>query len=105
MASCSKKRKNEGTKESCCFGKYLQEECHQKTKVEIRLFSEFTEKDKTVYKWTAGLPMTEDSVTTICRYHQLFHSDLFFKKTQQMLQHLQQSQKEKEARWDTQYNT
>ena len=24
--------------------------------------------------------MTEDSVTTICRYHQLFHSDLFFKK-------------------------
>ena len=46
MASCSKKRKNEGTKESCCFGKYLQEECHQKTKVEIRLFSEFTEKVK-----------------------------------------------------------
>ena len=80
MASCSKKRKNEGTKESCCFGKYLQEECHQKTKVEIRLFSEFTEKDKTIYKWRAGLPMTEDSVTTICRYHQLFYSDLFFKK-------------------------
>ena len=24
--------------------------------------------------------MTEDSVTTICRYHQLFYSDLFFKK-------------------------
>ena len=79
MASCSKKRKNEGTKESCCFGKYLQEECHQKTKVEIKLFSEFTEKDKTVYNWRAGLRMTEDSVTTICRY-QLFYSDLFFKK-------------------------
>ena len=78
MASCSKKRKNEGTKESC-FGKYLQEECHQKTKVEIKLFSEFTEKDKTVYKWRAGLRMTEDSVTTICRY-ELFYSDLFFKK-------------------------
>ena len=81
MASCSKKRKNEGTKESCCFGKYLQEECHQKTKVEIRLFSEFTEKDKTVYKWRAGLPMTEDSVTTICRYHQLFYVICFSKNT------------------------
>ena len=46
MASCSKKRKNEGTKESCCIGKYLQEECHQKTTVEIRLFSQFTEKVK-----------------------------------------------------------
>ena len=103
MVSCSKKRKNEGTKESCCFGKYLQEECHQKTKVEIKLFSKFTEKDKTVYNWRAGLRMTEDSVTTICRY-QLFYSDLFFKKTQQMLQNLQQSQKEKEARWDTQHN-
>ena len=80
MASCSKKRKNEGTKESCCFGKYLQEECHQKTKVEIRLFSECTEKDKTVNKWRAGITMTEDSVTTSCRYHQLFHSDLFFQK-------------------------
>ena len=38
MASCSKKRKNEGTKESCRFGKYLQEECHQKTKVELNCF-------------------------------------------------------------------
>ena len=80
MASCSKKRKNEDKKESCCFGKHLQEEYHENTKVEIRLFSEFTEKDKTVYKQRAGLPMTEDSVTTICRYHQLFYSDLFFKK-------------------------
>ena len=80
MASCSKKRKNEGTKESCCFGKYLQEECHQKTKVEIKLFSEFTEKDKTVYKWRAGLPITEDSVTAICIYHQLFSGNLFFIK-------------------------
>ena len=88
------REKNEDTKQSCCFGKHLQEECHQKTKVEIRLFSEFTEKDKTVYKWRAGLPMTEDSVTTICRYYQLFYSDLFFKK-QQMLQHLQQSQKKR----------
>ena len=79
MGSCCKKIKNEGTKESCCFGKYLQEECHQKTKVEIKLSSEFTEKDKTVYKWRAGLQMTEDSVTTICKY-QLFYSDLFFKK-------------------------
>ena len=104
MASCSKKRKNEDTKESCCFRKYLQEECHQKTKLEIRLFSEFTEKDETIYKWRAGLPMTEDSVTAICRYHQLFYSDVF-QKTQQMSQHLQQSQKEKEARWGTQYNT
>ena len=80
MESCSKKRKNEGTKESCCFGKYLQEECHQKTKVEIKLFSEFTEKDKTVYKWRAGLPITEDSVTAICIYPQLFYSNLFFIK-------------------------
>ena len=36
--------------------------------------------DKIVYKWRVGLPMTEDSVTTICRYHQLFFSDLFFEK-------------------------
>ena len=95
--------KNEDTKQSCCFGKHLQEECHQKTKVEIRLFSEFTD-NKTVCKWRAGLPVTEDSITTICRYHQLFYSDLFFKKWQ-MLQHLWQSQKEKETRWDTHYNT
>ena len=40
--------------------------------------------------------MTEDS---------RLKTDLFFKKTQQILQHLQESQKEKEARWDTQYNT
>ena len=51
----------------------------KKTKVEIR-FSDFTDKDKTVYKWRARLPMTEDSVTAICRYHHLFYSDLFFKK-------------------------
>ena len=44
--------------------------CHQKTKVEIRLFSDFIDKDKIVYKWRAGLPVTENSVTTICRYHQ-----------------------------------
>ena len=66
MASCSKKRKNEDTKQSCYFGKHLQEECHQKTKAEVRLFSDFTDKDKAVYKWRAGLPVTEDSVTTIC---------------------------------------
>ena len=46
--------------------------------------------------------MTEDLVTTICRYHHIFCSDLIFKK-QQTLQHLPQSQKEKEARWGTQY--
>ena len=80
MESCSKKRKNEGTKESCCFGKYLQEQCHQKTKVEIRLFFELKEKNKTVYKWRAGLPITEDSVTAICIYPQLFYSNLFFIK-------------------------
>ena len=44
--------------------------CHQTTKVEIRLFSDFTDKDKIVNKWRAGLPITENSVTTICRYHQ-----------------------------------
>ena len=75
-----KREKMKIQKKVAVLVKYLQEECHQKTKVEIRLFSEFTEKDKTVYKWRAGLPMTEDSVTTICRYHQLFYSDLFFKK-------------------------
>ena len=64
-------RKNEDTRQSCYFGQHLQKECNQKTKVEIRLFSGFTDKDKTVYIWTAGLPMTEDSVTTICRYYQL----------------------------------
>ena len=80
MASCSKKRKNEGTKESCCFGKYLQEECHQKTKVEIRLFSEFTDKDKTVQNCRAGLPMTEDSVTAICSIN-CFIVICFSKKT------------------------
>ena len=47
MESCSKKRKNE----------------------EIGFFSEFTEKNKNVQMWRAGLSMTEDSVTTICRYH------------------------------------
>ena len=45
-----KREKYEDTKQSCCFDKHLQEECHQKIKVEIRLFSEFTDKDKTVYK-------------------------------------------------------
>ena len=105
MASCSKNRKTEYTKQSCYFRKHLQEKCHEKTEVEIRLFSELTDKDKTVYKWRAGLPVTEDTVTKICRYHQLFYSDLFSKKKEQMLQHLRQSQKEKEVRWDTQYNT
>ena len=28
-----KREKNEDTKQSCCFVKHLQEECHQKTKV------------------------------------------------------------------------
>ena len=64
--------------QSCCFGKQLQEECRQKNTVEIRLLSDLTGKDKTVYIWTARLPMTEVSVTTICRYHKLFYSDLFF---------------------------
>ena len=67
--------------QSCCFGKQLQEECRQKNTVEIRLLSDLTGKDKTVYIWTARLPMTEVSVTTICRYHKLFYSDLFFQKT------------------------
>ena len=80
MASCSKNRKTEYTKQSCYFRKHLQEKCHEKTEVEIRLFSELTDKDKTVYKWRAGLPVTEDTVTKICRYHQMFYSDLFSKK-------------------------
>ena len=50
MASCSKIRKNEDTKQSCCFGKYFQEEFYQKTEVQIRLFSELIDTDKTVYK-------------------------------------------------------
>ena len=97
--------KNEDTKQSCCFNKHLQEECHWSTKLEIRLFSELTDNYKTAYKWISGLSMTEDSVITICRYHQLLWCDLFFQKIKQMLQHLQQSQTEKEARWDTQCNT
>ena len=48
MANCSKKIKNEDTKQSCCFRKHMQEECHQKTKVEIRLFFALTNKDNCV---------------------------------------------------------
>ena len=57
------------------------EECHQKTKVEITLFSITTDKNRTLYKWRAELPMTEDFVTTICNIYG------------NMLQYLWQSQK------------
>ena len=83
---------------------FWQEECHQKTKVEIKLFSVFTEKDKTVYKWRAGLPITEDSVTAICMYHQLFSGNLFFIKHSKCCNICNSHKKKKEARWDTQYN-
>ena len=53
MASCSKKRNNEDAKQKCSFGEHLQEECHQKTKAEIRLFSDLSDKNQTVYKWRA----------------------------------------------------
>ena len=77
MASYSKKRKNVDTKQSFCFGKYLQEEFDQKTKVQIRLFSYPTDIDKTVYKRRAGLLNTGDSDINCSIY-----TDLFFKKQQ-----------------------
>ena len=88
MASYSKKRKNVDTKQSFCFGKYLQEEFDQKTKVEIGLFSYPTDIGKTVYKRRAGLPKTGDSDINCSIY-----TDLFFKKHSKMLKHLRKSQK------------
>ena len=57
MASCFKLVRFEDTKQSCYFDKHLQEKCHQKTKVEMILFSGLTDKNKT---GRVGSPMTED---------------------------------------------
>ena len=51
-----------------------------KTKAEIRLFSDLSDKDQTVYKWRVGVVLTEDSVITICRFHELSFCDMFFQK-------------------------
>jgi len=39
-----------------------------------------SDKDQIIYKWRAGVVFTEESVTTICRFHGMSFSDSFFKK-------------------------
>ena len=78
MASCSKKS-NKEEHEGCSFGQLLKEECHQKTSVEIRSFHNLSDEDQTVYRWRAGIE-SPHNITTICKYHETFYSDLLFKK-------------------------
>lgn len=63
-----------------------------KNTVEIRVLSDLTGNDKTVYIWTARLPMTEVSVTTICIN---CSTVICFFKKQQILQHLRQENEKK----------
>ena len=75
MASAPKKARNE----TCCFGKNIKDECHQKTAVEMKSFADMAGDEQTVYRWRAGLEDNCD-IHSICKYHYNKFGDDSFKK-------------------------
>lgn len=76
----TRKRKADDASENCSFGDSLKEECHKNFKPEIKCFLSFSEQEQVVFKWRAGLIVSDLSIKTICHYHKYKFRDSFKKQ-------------------------
>ena len=81
MEKDSRKRKSEAHPATCCFGDYLNEECHKDCfKHNITDLETLPGDDQIVLKRRAQIMVLDTSVTTICDYHTYKFEDKFVSK-------------------------